>query len=236
MRLVRRVLAPYGGAATGRPPGALVTVATEDARRAGAVSLALPLGFAAVVGLAAGAVLLRASVPLGVLILLGTPVLMGLGQLLARPLEHRSHVEQERAAHASGIAADLVAGVRVLQGLGAQRAAADRYRRTSRAALGATVRAARAEAVQTGLMQALTGVFIACVALVGGRLVLSGSTAGRVGGCRGAGPLPSGSAPGHRVGGRRHRPLPCLGGPYRDGAVRPRRSSRGPRRPGRQPC
>uniref|UniRef100_UPI000ABB1508 ATP-binding cassette domain-containing protein n=1 Tax=Streptomyces kanamyceticus TaxID=1967 RepID=UPI000ABB1508 len=35
--------------------------------------------------------------------------------------------------------------------------------------------AARAEAVQTGLMQALTGVFIALVALVGGRLVLSGS-------------------------------------------------------------
>ena len=176
MRLVRRLLAPYGGAATGRPPGSLVSVATEDARRTGAVSMALPLGFGAIVGLAAGAVLLlRASVPLGLLILLGTPVLMGLGQLLARPLEHRSHAEQERAAHASGIAADLVAGVRVLQGLGAQRAAADRYRRTSRAALGATVRAARAEALQTGLMQALTGVFIACVALVGGRLVLSGA-------------------------------------------------------------
>ncbi|ATL32974.1 ABC transporter ATP-binding protein [Streptomyces formicae] len=176
MRLMRRVLDPRGGASTGRPPGALVSVATEDARRAGSVAFVLPLGFSAAVGLAAGAVLLlRASVPLGLLILLGTPVLMGLGQLLARPLEHRSHAEQERAAHASGVAADLVAGVRVLQGLGAQRAASDRYRRTSRASLDATVRAARAEAVQTGLMQALTGVFIALVALVGGRLVLSGS-------------------------------------------------------------
>ncbi|MFE0175979.1 ABC transporter ATP-binding protein [Streptomyces sp. NPDC059002] len=176
MRLMRRVLDPRGGASTGRPPGALVTVATEDARRAGAVAFVLPLGFSAAVGLAAGAVLLlRASVPLGLLILLGTPVLMGLGQLLARPLEHRSHAEQERAAHASGVAADLVAGVRVLQGLGARRAASDRYRRTSRASLDATVRAARAEAVQTGLMQTLTGLFIALVALVGGRLVLSGS-------------------------------------------------------------
>ncbi|MFJ2770933.1 ABC transporter ATP-binding protein [Streptomyces sp. NPDC087300] len=176
MRLMRRVLDPRGGASTGRPPGALVSVATEDARRAGSVAFVLPLGFSATVGLAAGAVLLlRASVPLGLLILLGTPVLMGLGQLLARPLEHRSHAEQERAAHASGVAADLVAGVRVLQGLGAQRAASDRYRLTSRASLDATVRAARAEAVQTGLMQALTGVFIALVALVGGRLVLSGS-------------------------------------------------------------
>ncbi len=176
MRLIRRVLDPHGGAEHGRPPGALVSVTTEDARRAGSVTFSLPIGFGAVVGLAAGAVLLlRASVPLGLLILLGTPVLMGLGQLLARPLEHRSHAEQERAAHASGVAADLVAGVRVLQGLGAQRAAADRYRRTSRAALDATVRAARAEAVQTGMMQALTGVFIALVALVGGHLVLTDS-------------------------------------------------------------
>ncbi|MFI6938032.1 ABC transporter ATP-binding protein [Streptomyces sp. NPDC050418] len=174
MRLIRRVLDPYGGAEHGRPPGALVSVTTEDARRAGAVTMALPIGFGAVVGLAAGAVLLlRASVPLGLLILLGTPVLMALGQLLARPLEHRSHAEQEQAAHASGVAADLVAGVRVLQGLGARRAATERYRRTSRAALDATVRAARAEAVQTGMMQALTGIFIAVVALVGGHLVLT---------------------------------------------------------------
>ncbi|WP_327351699.1 ABC transporter ATP-binding protein [Streptomyces sp. NBC_01304] len=175
MRLVRRVLDPYGGASRGRPAGALVSVATEDAMRAGSLTRALPMGFSAVVGLAAGAVLLlRASVPLGLLILLGTPVLMGLGQLLARPLEHRSHAEREHAAHASGVAADLVAGVRVLQGLGAQRAASDRYRLTSRASLAATVRAARAEALQTGLMQTLTGLFIALVALVGGRLVLSG--------------------------------------------------------------
>ncbi|MGI5350390.1 ABC transporter ATP-binding protein [Streptomyces sp. CA-250714] len=175
MRLIERVLAPNGGASTGRPPGVLVTVATEDARRAGNIAMAVTLGFSAVIGLAAGAVLLlRASVPLGLLILLGTPVLMALGQLLARPLIHLSHAEQERAAHASGVAADLVAGLRVLQGLRAQRAASERYHRTSRAALDATVRAARAEAVQTGLMQALTGVFIACVALVGSRLVLDG--------------------------------------------------------------
>ncbi|MGP3978256.1 ABC transporter ATP-binding protein [Streptomyces sp. 8N114] len=175
MRLIECVLAPNGGVAAGRTRGGLVTVATEDARRAGNIAMAVTLGFSAVVGLTAGAVLLlRASVPLGLLILLGTPVLMALGQLLARPLVHLSRAEQERAAHASGVAADLVAGVRVLQGLRAQRAASERYRRTSRAALEATVRAARAEAVQTGMMQALTGVFIACVALVGSRLVLDG--------------------------------------------------------------
>ncbi|MET9256469.1 ABC transporter ATP-binding protein [Streptomyces sp. NPDC003717] len=176
MDLVRRVLAPQGGAEAGRPPGALVNVATEDARRVGAFTMALTLGVAAVVGVVAGAVLLlRASVPLGLLVLLGAPVLMALGHLLARPLEQRSGAEQERAAHASGVAADLVAGVRVLKGLRAEGAAVARYRATSRTSRDASVRAARAEALQTGLMLTLTGLFIALVALVGGRLVLSGS-------------------------------------------------------------
>ncbi|MFJ2149584.1 ABC transporter ATP-binding protein [Streptomyces microflavus] len=174
--VVRRVLAPHGGAEAGRPPGALVNVATEDARRVGALNMALTLGIAAVVGVVAGAVLLlRASVPLGLLVLIGAPVLMALGHYLARPLEHRSEAEQERAAHASGVAADLVAGVRVLKGLRAERAAVARYRTTSQASREANVRAARAAALQTGLMLALTGAFIALVALVGGRLVLSGS-------------------------------------------------------------
>ncbi|MEV4874618.1 ABC transporter ATP-binding protein [Streptomyces cyaneofuscatus] len=174
--VVRRVLAPHGGAEAGRPPGALVNVATEDARRVGALNMALTLGIAAVVGVAAGAVLLlRASVPLGLLVLIGAPVLMALGHYLARPLEHRSQAEQERAAHASGVAADLVAGVRVLKGLRAEGAAVARYRSTSQASREANVRAARAAALQTGLMLTLTGAFIALVALVGGRLVLSGS-------------------------------------------------------------
>ncbi|MEU1217932.1 ABC transporter ATP-binding protein [Streptomyces microflavus] len=174
--VVRRVLAPHGGAEAGRPPGALVNVATEDARRVGALNMALTLGIAAVVGVVAGAVLLlRASVPLGLLVLIGAPVLMALGHYLARPLEHRSEAEQERAAHASGVAADLVAGVRVLKGLRAERAAVARYRTTSQASREANVRAARAAALQTGLILTLTGAFIALVALVGGRLVLSGS-------------------------------------------------------------
>ncbi|MFD8463604.1 ABC transporter ATP-binding protein [Streptomyces cyaneofuscatus] len=174
--VVRRVLAPHGGAEAGRPPGALVNVATEDARRVGAFNMALTLGIAAVVGVIAGAVLLlRASVPLGLLVLIGAPVLMALGHYLARPLEHRSEAEQERAAHASGVAADLVAGVRVLKGLRAESAAVARYRSTSQASREANVRAARAAALQTGLMLTLTGAFIALVALVGGRLVLSGS-------------------------------------------------------------
>ncbi|MBK3638323.1 ABC transporter ATP-binding protein, partial [Streptomyces sp. MBT97] len=142
----------------------------------GAVNMALMSGTWAVAGVTASAVaLLLTSVPLGLIVLLGTPVLLWLGHLLSKPLERRSEAEQDRAAHASGVAADLVAGLRVLKGLGAQRAAVERYRGTSRLSLAATLRAARAESWQTGLVLALTGGFIALIALVGGRLALDGS-------------------------------------------------------------
>ncbi|WP_329172249.1 ABC transporter ATP-binding protein [Streptomyces sp. NBC_01477] len=175
VEVVRRVLDPRGGAEAGRLPGALVNIATEDAKRVGAVNMALTTGISSAVGLVVSAVaLLLISVPLGLTVLLGTPVLLFAGHLLSKPLERRSEAEQEQAAHASGIAADLVSGLRVLKGIGAQGAAVDRYRRTSRASLAATLRAARAEAWQGGVVLALTGGFIALVALVGGRLAAGG--------------------------------------------------------------
>ncbi|MET8032412.1 ABC transporter ATP-binding protein [Streptomyces sp. NPDC005345] len=174
--LVRRVLHPGGGAEKGRLPGALATIATEDAKRVGAVNMALTLGIAALVGIATCAiVLLRTSVTLGLVVLAGTPVLLWLGHLLSKPLETRSEAEQEQAAHASAVAADLVTGLRVLKGIGGESAAIERYRATSRDSLRATLRAARAQAFQSGMVLALTGCLIAAVALVGGRLAAEGT-------------------------------------------------------------
>ncbi|WP_344295052.1 ABC transporter ATP-binding protein, partial [Streptomyces synnematoformans] len=175
LELVGRVLDPRGGAERGRLPGAVANIATEDARRVGYVVMGVTIGVSGLAGAAVSAVaLLLISVPLGLLVLVGTPVLLWLGHLLSKPLEHRSAAEQEQAANASGVAADLIAGLRVLKGIGAQDAAVGRYRRTSRDSLGATLRAARAESWQNGVVLALTGGFIALVALVGGRLALRG--------------------------------------------------------------
>ncbi|MDT0425212.1 ABC transporter ATP-binding protein [Streptomyces evansiae] len=176
LAVVRRVLDARGGAESDRLSGELANVATEDAKRVGAVTMALMNGIWALAGITVSAVaLLLTSVPLGLVVLLGTPVLLWLGHLLSKPLERRSEAEQDQAAGAAGVAADLVAGLRVLRGLGAQGAAVERYRRTSRVSLVATLRAARAESWQSGLVLALTGCFLALIAWVGGRLALDGS-------------------------------------------------------------
>ncbi|MGW6917358.1 ABC transporter ATP-binding protein [Kitasatospora sp. NPDC054939] len=171
-----RVLDPRGGADADRLPGALASIATGDAKRVGGVATVLPYGISAVVGLVVSAVLLlRISVPLGLLVLLGIPPLLWLGHRISLPLERRSGAEQERAAHASGVAADLVAGLRVLKGIGAEPAAVARYRRTSRDSLDAALRAATSRAWHDGALLALTGSFIVAIALVGAHLAMDGA-------------------------------------------------------------
>jgi putative ABC transport system ATP-binding protein len=175
LRLTRRVLDPRGGAERDRLPGALTNIASGDAERVGSAVGLLALGVSSIAGLTVSAVaLLQVSVPLGLLVLLGTPPLLYLAHLVSRPLARRSEGEQERAAQASGTAADLVAGLRVLKGLGAETAASERYRTTSRASLFAALRASRAQAGHDGAVLALTGGFIAAVALAGAVLAMRG--------------------------------------------------------------
>lgn len=174
--LTKRVLDARGGAEAGHLPGELVNIATGDARRVGTVNAVLPFGFAALMGLLVSAVaLLRMSIPLGLLVLLGAPPLLWLTHLVGKPLERRSGHEQQRAAAASGVAADLLSGLRVLKGIGAESAAIARYRKASQDSKAATVRSAGAQAWHDGALLAFTGIFIALVALVGGRLAASGT-------------------------------------------------------------
>jgi putative ABC transport system ATP-binding protein len=176
LALAGRVLDPRGGAEKGRLPGELTSIATGDAMRVAALNRALPYGIAALVAVIVTAVaLLWISIPLGLFVLLGTPPLLWLANLFGRPLERRSEAERERAAAASGVAADLVSGLRVLKGLGAEPVAIARYRNTSQDALAATIRSAGAKAWHDGGMLALNGIFLAIVALIGGRLAASGS-------------------------------------------------------------
>ncbi|ANY09633.1 ABC transporter transmembrane domain-containing protein [Pseudonocardia sp. HH130630-07] len=170
-----RLLDPRGGGETGRLPGELTGIAVSDSKRVAELNVGLPFGLAAVTAVVVAAVgLLAIDLSLGLLILLGTPPLLWLVQLVVRPLEKRSGHEQEQAAQAAGTAADLVSGLRVLTGIGARPAAVRRYRASSRDALGATLRATRAEAGFLGTVQLANGLFLAVIALVGGRAAANG--------------------------------------------------------------
>lgn len=173
--VAQRVLHPGGGMEARRTPGELLNIATADTLRSAEVTWVLAGTAGAVVALVVAAiVLLRVSLPLGLLVLLGLPPLLAVMHVLGRPLEDRASHEQSNAARATSIATDLVTGLRVLKGLGAEDAGAARYRAASSQSRVAAVRAARLFAAYGGWATLLTGAFLALVAYVGGRLALSG--------------------------------------------------------------
>ncbi|MEU6172582.1 ABC transporter ATP-binding protein [Streptantibioticus parmotrematis] len=176
MVAVARVLDPRGFADPTADSGALLSTATADTLRIGLGNRSWVLGAGAVAALAFGAVaLLLTSVPLGLLVLVGLVPLLWATKLLAKPLSARGAAEQAQVARATGTAADLMRGLRVLKGLGAEPAGLRRYRRASRAALAATVRAARWDAGYEGVTLLLNGLFLAVVTLVGARFAVEGT-------------------------------------------------------------
>jgi putative ABC transport system ATP-binding protein len=176
LAVAARVLDDRGTSGTRVLPGATVSIATADVRRTALVNLRIPHGIAAAAGaVVASVALVVVSLPLGLLIMVGVPALLVLVRVVSAPLERRSSAQQERAAQAAGVATDLVRGIRVLKGIGAERAGTARYRATSRLSLAASLHTTRAEAGYSAAVIALTGLFLAIVALVGGRLAAAGT-------------------------------------------------------------
>ncbi|PXA68245.1 ABC transporter transmembrane domain-containing protein [Cryobacterium arcticum] len=173
--ITEHLLRATPGAAPAVPPGVALSLATSDVNRLSyAVMIGIyPVGqFAAV--LFGGAILLSLSWPLGLAMLLGAPLLLWVTDRAGGSLRRRSGAEQESAATAAGQAADLMAGYRVIRGIGAEAEASVRYRRASRTALASTLHARRAEGTFTGAMDLVTGLFLTAIAVAAALVALAG--------------------------------------------------------------
>lgn len=174
MLATARVLDPHQ-AAPRRPSGEVLSISSSDADRVSEISWVIAQTVAVTAGLATATfALLAMSIPLGLAVLVSAPIVLLAMHRLARPLEERSETEQEQAAAAGALATDLVQGVRVLKGIGAEAAAADRYRSVSRSSVGAALRAARAKAGYDGLGEVLSDVVLAGIALAAAVMALNG--------------------------------------------------------------
>ncbi len=155
--------------------GDVLTISATDADTTSYLLDYLPRLFGALVATAISAVgLCLISVPLGLVVLLGTPVVLVALQRAAPRITRRVAARQEVAGRAASLATDLVTGLRPLRGIGAQDAAAHRYREVSRESLGATLRAA----TTVGWFQAASdtvSTLLACgIAILAGWFALSG--------------------------------------------------------------
>ena len=155
--------------------GDLLTVAGTDADNTSYLLDYVPRVAGAVTAtVVTAAALLVIDVPLGLAVLVGTPLVLAALQAGTPRITRRVAEQQELAGKAASLATDLVSGLRPLRGIGAEAAAARRYRAVSRESMLAMIRAAR---TQGGYLAASTasGALLACgIAILAGWFALSG--------------------------------------------------------------
>ena len=109
------------------------------------------------------------------MLLAGVPISAVLVLPVMRPLERRQRAERQQRGAASAVAADTVAGLRVLRGLGGESDFAARYTVTSQAVRHATVRTALLQSILDALQVLLPGAILVTITFLGAQLVRSGS-------------------------------------------------------------
>jgi ABC-type multidrug transport system fused ATPase/permease subunit len=155
--------------------GEVVSVGIADVSQIGHAMDITARGTGAVAAIVlVGAILLFTSVPLGLVVLVGVPLMAAIVAPMLRPLHRRQRRQRDLQGELTTRSSDIVAGLRVLRGIGGEQVFADRYRGESQAVRAAGVRVARSDALLEGAQVLLPGLLVALVTWIGARFALSG--------------------------------------------------------------
>ncbi|MET8624073.1 ABC transporter ATP-binding protein [Kitasatospora sp. NPDC004669] len=158
--------------------GEVVAVGSGDVERIGwYVELVARVRAAMIVWLAVSSVVLVVEPVLGIGVLLGVPVLAASVWPLIGPFERRYEKQRVLGGKATELAADTVAGLRVLRGIGGEELFLERYRAASQKVRAAAVRSARVWSLMQAQQVLLPGLFVVGVTWYGARLAASGELA-----------------------------------------------------------
>ena len=155
--------------------GEVVAATANDVERIGSAFDILPRFIGAIVAFFAVAIILVASnLMLGLIVLIGVPLLTLSVAPLVRPLERRERDQRARLGETQELAADTVAGLRVLRGIGGEDLFLERFRAASQNVQKAAVRTAKVHSLLDALQVFLPGIFVVIVTWIGARLAIQG--------------------------------------------------------------
>ncbi|MFJ7909406.1 ABC transporter transmembrane domain-containing protein [Kitasatospora sp. NPDC096204] len=158
--------------------GEVVAVGSGDVERIGwYVELVARVRAAVIVWLAVSVAVLTVDPVLGAGVLLGVPVLAASVWPLIGPFERRYEQQRALGGKATELAADTVAGLRVLRGIGGEELFLERYRAASQKVRAAAVRSSRIWSLMQAQQVLLPGLFVVGVTWYGARLVADGELA-----------------------------------------------------------
>jgi ABC-type bacteriocin/lantibiotic exporter with double-glycine peptidase domain len=119
-------------------------------------------------------IVLSTSPLLGVLVLIAAPVLLLIALPLLRPLQRRQAIERNRSSKLTSMATDIVAGLRILRGVGGERTFGENYAEQSQSVRRAGVAAGVWQAVTESTSVLFSGLFLIGLTWLGAREVLAG--------------------------------------------------------------
>lgn len=121
-KLVTRKALQLGHVLTRRTPtGEVLSVSGSDGDQFGALMEVTTRAISQFVAyLVVAGIVLATSVRMGVLVLLAAPLLVVLGTPLLRPMQRWQGIERSRNSELTSMATDIVAGLRILRGIGGE--------------------------------------------------------------------------------------------------------------------
>ena len=176
MKMVTRKAAQMGHVLPRRTPtGEVLSVASADSDEFGALTEILARTCTQLVAyLVVAFIVLSTSVELGVLLLIAAPVLVGAAFPLLKPLHRRQETERGRNSDLTSLATDIVAGLRILRGIGGERTFGSNYAAQSQLARQAGQSAGIWQAGIEAVGVLFSGVFVVLLVWLGTRQVISG--------------------------------------------------------------
>ena len=155
--------------------GEVSAINSNDVERVARVYDLIPRLSGAIISFIFVSILLISSSPtLGLLVVIGVPLLgLVIGPII-KPLQTRESAQREKLSQSSGLAADTVAGLRILRGIGGEETFLARFRGASQEVRAAAVRTAKMRALLDGLQVILPGTLVVGVIWIGGNLVTQG--------------------------------------------------------------
>jgi ABC-type multidrug transport system fused ATPase/permease subunit len=157
------------------PTGEVLSVASSDSDEFGALTEIVSRSASQLVAyLVVAFIVLTTSPQLGVLMLLAAPVLVSAAMPLLKPLHRRQQLERSRNSDLTSMATDIVAGLRILRGIGGERTFGRNYDAQSQLARQAGVSAGIWQAVIEAVGVLFSGVFIVLLVWLGTHQVIDG--------------------------------------------------------------
>lgn len=164
------------------PTGEILSVSAGDSDQFGALMECIGRAISAFLAyILVACIVLATSVKLGLIVLVAAPVLVGVAMPLLKPLQRRQATERNRASELTSMATDIVAGLRILRGIGGERTFGQNYADQSQRVRQAGVSAGVWQAMVDSTSVLFSGLFLVTLTWLGAQEVAAGTlTVGRL--------------------------------------------------------